>query len=109
MVISYEYDMLLRLVECTEQYFMDDRKVKTQYLYDSYNNITKLSGMSSGGNSKKFDITYNYRYDSKYNIVEKQTVISGGNNKTETYKYDTKGNLSEKYESMNKDSYFEYK
>ena len=108
MAISYEYDMLLRLVESTEQYFADDRKIKTQYAYDSYNNVTKLSGMSSGGSGRKVDITYSYKYDSKYNIIEKQTINFNGNNKTQTYKYDGKGNLVHKYESLNKDSYSEF-
>ncbi len=106
--ISYDYDALLRLIESTEINTTD--KIITTYAYDSYSNMTKVNIKNSSGDagSKSGNSTYVYKYDNKDNIIEKQTLIPGGGYKTETFKYDSKGVLTESYEISGRDTYTEF-
>jgi hypothetical protein len=108
--ISYDNDELSRLTESTEINYMNNCKTVTHYSYDSYNNITKLSVKNSCQDlgDKTTVTSFGYKYDKKYNIIEKISKYPVGATKSETFKYDAKGNITEAKESTGSEQYDEY-
>jgi len=107
--VSYDYDDLSRLEESTEINYASNCKTSKQYSYDSYNNMVKLvvknDCTDAGGKLPTF--TFGYKYDKNYNILEKNSAYPTGEHKTETFKYDSKGKVTDDYESAGPTEYVE--
>ncbi len=108
--VTYDNDALSRLTESTEINYINSCKTVTTYSYDSYNNITKLSMKNSCQDigDKTTVTSFGYKYDKKYNIVEKLSKYPNGLTKSETFVYDTKGNIISAKESSGSEQYYEY-
>jgi hypothetical protein len=108
--VTFEYDELSRLIESTEINYINGCKTVQQFEYDSYNNLVTIKSDRSCkdmGNDLSV-VKYNYKYNNKYNIIEKQSILPSGSFKTETFQYDSKGNMIQSYESASKSEYSEY-
>ena len=106
---SYDYDAMGRLVESVKKDRVLNCKTTEKYVYNTYNDMVKLSSKSNCGDSDDGNtgITYNYKYNDKGAIIEKITIING-NPKTEIFSYDDKGRITEKYESSAAEVYERY-
>jgi hypothetical protein len=108
--VSFEYDELSRLIESTEINHINGCRTVQQFEYDSYNNLVTIKSDRSCkdmGNEISV-VKYNYKYNNKYNIIEKLSILPNGSFKTETFQYDSMGNMIQSYESVNKSEYNEY-
>lgn len=106
---SYDYDPMGRLIESTEKNKLEGCKITELYVYDSYNNLVKLSVKNTCGDSddKTVTSTYIYKYNKHDKIIEKISILSG-TTRTESFTYDDKGNLKDNYVSTSPNSYIKY-
>lgn len=108
---EYEYDDLSRLIESTQKDIVNDCKIIETYVYDSYNNLVKVTSKNKciPGEDKPIETKYNYTYDKEYRILEKRTNASSGEYKTETFTYTAEGKPETSYEITGKDTYISRK
>jgi hypothetical protein len=107
---SFDYDAMGRLIETVYRDVVMNCKTTEKYIYNTYNDMVKISSKSTCGDSDDRTITtqYNYKYDKQDKIIEKISILPGGSNKTETFSYDPKGNLKEMYVSTSNDYFINY-
>lgn len=108
---EYEYDDLSRLIESTQKDMVNDCKITENYVYDSYNNLVKITTVNKciPGEDKPIETKYNYTYDKEYRILEKKTNSTAGEFKTETFTYTADGKPESSYEITGKDTYISRK
>jgi hypothetical protein len=108
---EYEYDDLSRLIETAQKDITNDCKITETYVYDSYNNLVKITSKNKciPGEDKPIETKYNYTYDKEYRILEKRTNASSGELKTETFTYTADGKPETSYEITGRDSYISRK
>jgi len=108
---EYEFDDLSRLIESTQKDMINDCKIIETYVYDSYNNLVKVSSKNKciPGEDKPIETKYNYTYDKEYRILEKRTNASSGEYKTETFTYTAEGKPETSYEITGNDTYISRK
>ncbi len=107
---SFDYDAMGRLIESVHKDAVMNCKTTEKYIYNTYNDMAKISSKSTCGDSDDRTITtqYNYKYDKQDKIIEKISILPGGGIKTETFSYDPKGNLKEMYVSTSTDYFINY-
>lgn len=107
---NHEYDDLQRLVESDEIYYGMNCKSNTKYSYDSYNNIARIvvKDLCKDPDGRTRETKISNKYDKNYDIIEKHIVYPSGAYRTETRKYDAKGNVINGYEITSKNDYSEY-
>lgn len=107
---SFDYDAMGRLVEAVYKDIVMNCKTTEKYVYNTYNDMVKISSKSTCGDSDDRTVTtqYNYKYDKQDKIIEKISILPGGSIKTETFSYDPKGNLKEMYVSTSTDYFINY-
>lgn len=108
--INYEYDDLVRLIESNEVNYNMSCKVNIKYAYDSYNGLAKVieKNYCKDPEGRAKESLFTYKYDKNNNIVEKYSNVPGIGLKTETFKYDTKGHVTDGYYSNSKEEYTEF-
>jgi len=111
MELSYEYDAMGRLIESIAKDKLQSCKITEKYVYNTYNDLVKLSINNGCGDSdmKTFTNTYNYKYDKSDRIIEKISIPAAGSPLTETFTYDESGELAGGYISSSQTAYTNYK
>jgi antitoxin component YwqK of YwqJK toxin-antitoxin module len=111
MEINYEFDAMGRLTESVAKDKLQSCKITEKYVYNTYNDLVKLSINNGCGDSdmKTFTGTFNYKYDKKDRIIEKISIPAAGNPLTETFTYDESGEIAGGYISSSQTSYINYK
>lgn len=108
---EYEYDDLSRLIESVLKDAVNDCKITETYVYDSYNNLVKVTERNKciPGSDKPIETKYNYTYDKEYRILEKKTIGTSGEFKTETFTYTADGKPESAYEITGSNYYINRK
>lgn len=113
MEISYEYDAMGRLTESVAKDKLQSCKVTEKYVYNTYNDLVKLSINNGCGDSdmKTYTNTYNYKYDKNDRIIEKISIPASGNGNpvSETFTYDESGEIAGGYISTSQSAYTNFK